>query len=95
MSEKEESGVVKVEFEIGKFAVEFLKEYLKFLGSTWTVEDVARDALFEEICGIRDKLQGMWHQEKGDFFKKYVNVASLDNRETQKWISEQEGRVDC
>lgn len=96
MSEKEkERGVVKVEFEIGKFAVEFLEDYLKFLGSSWTVETVARDALFEEICGIRDVLQDMWHQQKGDFFRKYMDVASLDNRETQKWIVEQERRSDC
>ena len=60
-----------------------------------TVEDVARDALFEEVCGIRDKVMDMWHQRKDDFFNKYPRVKMLDNREQQKWLSEHEGRADC
>lgn len=102
MGEKEEleplsdgTPVAKVEFTVAKWAVEFLEDYLKFLGSTWTVGDLARDTFFEEICGIRDKLQDMWHQGDRDFFKKYPHVAMLDNREQQKYISEQERRSDC
>ena len=94
-TQAKEDKHVKVEFEIAKFAVDFLEDYLKFLGSSWTVADVARDAFFEEICGIRDKLADMWHQQDRDFFKKYPHIAMLDNREQQKWIVEQERRSDC
>lgn len=97
MSEEEASKtpLAKVEFELGQFALDFLRDYLKFLGSNETVEDVARTVFFEEICSLRDKLRDMPHQQDGDFFKKYPYVGLLESREEQKRLAELEKRSGC
>jgi len=93
MSEKPE--VVKIEFEVAPFAVEFLEDYLKFLGSKNTVEDVAREAFFEEICAIRDTVRGLTHYDNDLFFYKYPYVGLLENREELNRQHEAERQSDC
>lgn len=94
MSEKK-LDIVKVEFEIGKFAVDFIKEYLAFIGSSDTIEDVAREAFFEGICTLRDKLTDLPFQQRDDFFKKHGHIALLDSWEQQKRVEEMERQTDC
>ena len=91
----DKTPIVRVTFEVAEWFVDFLKDYLKFLGSSWKVSDVARDAFFEEICSIRNGFANLWHQDRQDFVKKYPRIAMLDSREQQKWIAEQEKRNDC
>ena len=92
MNEKidSEDMYVKIEFEVAPFATDFLEAYLKFIGSSQTVEDVAREAFFEEICTLRDKLMNLPHQQDDDFFKKYPYVGLLESRENQKRLAELE-----
>ena len=93
MSEKLET--VKIEFEVAPFAVDFLKDYLKFLGNKNTVENVALEAFWEEICKIRDELYGLVHYDHDLFFKKYPQLSLAESREEQKHLQELERRNDC
>ena len=93
MSEKLET--VKIEFEVAPFAVDFLKDYLKFLGNKNTVENVALEAFWEEICKIRDELTGLVHYDHGAFFAKYPQLSFVSSREEQKREQELERQSDC
>ena len=93
MSEKVER--VKIEFEVAPFAVEFLKDYLKFLGNKNTVENVAREAFWEEVCRVRDELCGLVHYDHDAFFKKYPQLSLLESREQLKREQELERQSDC
>ena len=94
MSDKEPE-LVKIEFQVATFAVEFLKDYLKFLGNKNTVENVAQEAFWEEICKVRDELCGLVHYDHDLFFKKYPQLSLVENREQQKRELELEKRNDC
>ena len=94
MSEKEPE-LVKIEFQVAPFAVEFLKDYLKFLGNKTTIETVVLEAFWEEICKIRDELSGLVHYDHGAFFKKYPQLSLLESREQQKRLQELERQSDC
>lgn len=91
MTEKE-LDISEVKFEIGKFAVDFLQHYLRFMGNKETVEDVARDALFEEICRLRDQLRTLPYHKNCEFFRRYPGVKLLASREEQDFLEELERR---
>lgn len=61
MSEKEteEPRVVTVQFKIGKWAVNFLKAYIDFLGMKVTVEDLCREMVYDKLCDLRDHVRGL------------------------------------
>jgi len=53
------------------------------------------EAFFEELCKIRDELHGLVYFDRDDFFKKYSDIATLQDREEQKRLVEMERRNDC
>jgi len=92
---REKLELAKIEFKVAPFAVEFLKDYLKFLGLDKTVENVALEAFWDHICTIRDELHGLMHYDHDKFFKKYPNLSLVESREEQKRQSEMERQSDC
>jgi hypothetical protein len=87
LDEMSKEETVKIEFEIAPFAVDFLKDYLKFLGNKNTVESVAQEAFWEEVCNIRDELCA--------FFKKYPHLSLVESREQLKRTQELEKQGNC
>jgi hypothetical protein len=95
LDEMSKEETVKIEFEIAPFAVDFLKDYLKFLGNKNTVESVAQEAFWEEVCNIRDELCGLVHYEHDAFFKKYPHLSLVESREQLKRTQELEKQGNC
>jgi len=93
MSEKVEP--VKIEFEVAQFAAEFLKDYLKFLNSDKTVEDMAREAFWDEVCRVRDELTNLTYYDRELFFKKHPDICIVESREEIKRQQELEKQNDC
>lgn len=81
-----------VEFQIGKFATDFLRDYLTFLKSKDTVEDVARDALYDGILRLRDRVKALPHFSS-EFLGKYEHLSILDSPEDRKRAEDE--KEDC
>jgi len=72
--------IVTVNVRLGKWFHDFIKDYLEFIGSTDTVEDFCRDAIFGDIDALQDQLHGLDHFNAKDFFNKYPHVCMLDTK---------------
>lgn len=91
MSENKDD-IATVEFQIGKWATDFMQKYLKFMGSNETIEDVARDAFFDAVYNLGKKLTELPHQREDDFANRFPDVRfHITNTE----ISEAEKQNDC
>ena len=72
-----------IEFQIGKFAIDFLRDYLKFLGSKDTVEDTVRDFVYNEILRLRDQVKALPYFDS-QMLEKYDHLIILDSPEQRK-----------
>lgn len=73
----------KIEFEIGKFAIDFLRDYLKFVSEKETVEDVCVDMVFDGIIRLRDRVKALPYFSS-EILSKYEHLTILDSREDQE-----------
>lgn len=69
--------------QMPKYAVNFLKDYLKFVGYEYSFEDACREIIFDRIRSLKDSMKALpWHSSK--LYERYGLLSIMDSAEEQR-----------